>query len=110
MKNFDVEQTEPVGRMINRVRALVKSISLGTTTDSVLEILGPPDQKMLGLEGYLQNEAVSSVNEFLPLLQLTKPLTDETWMYINPFRTSTRHFLSISNDKVEKIWEVQKSL
>ena len=110
MKNFNSQQSEPVGQMINRIRAVVKGIPIGATVDVVLDVLGEPDNKTPGLLGYLPANAQKNVNATQSLIEVHEPIADETWIYVNPYRSTIMHFLAISGGKVERVWEVQKTV
>lgn len=108
MKGFDPETTEPIGRMINKVRDAVKAITPGTSTEILLELLGAPDERKGNLQGFIPKVAQESIEVLQSLVRIKEPEADETWSYVNPYRHTITHFFAIRDGKVTGSWEVRK--
>lgn len=108
MKGFPTTTDEPRGRMINKVREVISHIKEGDHTSVLVEVLGNPDEKKDGLASWIPALAQQQIKELRSIFfNADQPAADETWVYINPYRTSIRHCFAVKDSAIVMKWELR---
>ena len=97
---------DALGTLINRVRSVIRSIQIGQSIPDVLELLGEPDGVEAGLRSWLPESAEKQLNDFgSRFIHLSRPMAEETFVYVNPYRATMTHCIAFAQGKVVKVWE-----
>jgi len=111
MRDFPAPRPDDrLGTLINLVRAKVRTIQVGQPVEAVLATLGPPDSVENGLAGWLPAETEKQINELgSRFIQVSRPIAEGTFIYVNPYRERMTHRITIALGKVTRVWEVQSA-
>ena len=109
MRDFPPPSTgDALGTLINRVRLALRSIQISQGVSEVVELLGEPDRVVAGLNGWLPESAEKELNDLgSRFIRLSRPMTEETFIYINPYRATMIHCIAFAQGKVVKVWEAR---
>ena len=109
MRDFPPPQPgDRLGALMNLVRDRLRTVQRGQTVKEVLDLIGEPDFIRDRLEGWLPDTAENQVNSLgSQFFQASKPIADETLVYVNPYRQGLTHQIAISDGKVVRVWEVR---